>query len=189
MTPNRKECPRPVRYASDDRQASNRTGKSMCKRVENDVDAVVSGRHCVPAYLTTDVELHVVSEKLRIAARAPSGSNTQPWKVYVLTDCAKENLTKAIGEAYDELDPAAPGKPEYDYCPSNREPRYLDRRRKTGWQSYELLGIDKTVRIGCENSMPEIFLFSGRQSDSSLRSMCRWHAGAGLSTGCFCKTS
>ena len=33
---------------------------------------------------------------LAVAARAPSGTNTQPWKVYVLTGAAKEALSQRV---------------------------------------------------------------------------------------------
>ena len=58
------------------------------------VDATISSRHSVRAFLPTPVPRAMIEDILRLAARAPSGTNTQPWQVYVLTGAAKEALSR-----------------------------------------------------------------------------------------------
>ena len=48
------------------------------------VDTAILSRFSARAYLPQAVERSVLEEVLQVTARAPSGTNTQPWKVYVL---------------------------------------------------------------------------------------------------------
>ena len=86
----------------------------------------------------------MISHILETAARAPSGTNIQPWKVYVLTGDIKENLCQAACAAFD--DPDAKHEIEVPYYPSKWFEPYLARRRKIGWDLYGLLGIGKGER-------------------------------------------
>ena len=48
------------------------------------VDAAIESRFSARAFLPKAVPREVLEDLLRVAARAPSGTNTQPWNVYVL---------------------------------------------------------------------------------------------------------
>ena len=65
------------------------------------VDAAITSRRSVRAFLPTQVPRATVDDILRVASRAPSGVNTQPWKVYVLTGAAKARLSARILAAHD----------------------------------------------------------------------------------------
>lgn len=108
------------------------------------VDAAITSRRAIRAFLPTPVAKETVVEILRVATRAPSGTNTQPWKVHVLTGAAKEKLSAAIKAAYDDPAERAAHREEYDYYPTEWRSPYIDRRRKIGWDLYGLLGIAKT---------------------------------------------
>jgi nitroreductase len=110
------------------------------------VDAAIASRRSVRAFLPTLVPRQTIEDILAVAARAPSGVNTQPWKVTVLTGHAKDTLSHKILAAHDAN--AAAGSTgadvgEYDYYPTEWAPPYIDRRRKIGWDLYGLLGIAK----------------------------------------------
>jgi nitroreductase len=107
------------------------------------VDAALISRHSVRAYLTKPVPRELVEDILRVAARAPSGTNTQPWKVTVLTGVAKQRLSQRIVAAYDDPAERARHTEEYAYYPTQWQSPYIDRRRKIGWDMYGLLGIGK----------------------------------------------
>jgi len=107
------------------------------------VDAAITSRHSVRAYLPTPVSRDAVEDILRVAARAPSGTNTQPWKVTVLTGAAKQRLSARILAAYDDPEERARHREEYAYYPTEWRSPYIDRRRKIGWDMYGLLGIGK----------------------------------------------
>ena len=84
-----------------------------------------------------------------MASRAPSGTNIQPWRVYVLTGANKASLSAKVLAAHEEnyalqKSGAAPKyKHEYGYYPVEWFEPYLGRRRKLGWDLYALLDIGK----------------------------------------------
>lgn len=108
------------------------------------VDDAITSRHSIRAYLPTPVPRETIEEILRVAARAPSGTNTQPWRVHVLTGAAKQQLSAAIKTAFDDPAERATHSEEYAYYPTQWQSPYIDRRRKVGWDLYGLLGIGKT---------------------------------------------
>jgi nitroreductase len=112
------------------------------------VDAALTTRRSVRAFLPTRVDRSTIESILSVASRAPSGTNTQPWRVYVLTGEAKTSLSNKIVAAYDDPAQRANHAEEYAYYPTRWISPYLDRRRKVGWDLYGLLGIDKSDKAG-----------------------------------------
>ena len=108
------------------------------------VDAAITTRRSLRAFLPTPVPRETIEEILAVASRAPSGTNTQPWKVYVLTGHAKAALSAKIMAAHDDPALRAQHVDEYDYYPTEWRSPFIDRRRKVGWDLYGLLGIAKT---------------------------------------------
>ena len=60
------------------------------------VDAAITSRRSIRAFLDQPVAREDIEKILEVASRAPSGTNTQPWKVYVLTGQARTALSSAI---------------------------------------------------------------------------------------------
>ena len=107
------------------------------------VDAAIASRRAVRAFLPIPVARETVEAILRVASRAPSGSNIQPWQVHVLTGAAREAMTREILAAYDDPAQLAQHAEEYDYYPKAWFSPYVERRRKLGWDLYALAGIAK----------------------------------------------
>ena len=107
------------------------------------VDEAITSRRSVRRFLPRPVPRECIEQILRVAARAPSGSNTQPWQVHVLTGAARERLCRRLIEAYDDPQAAASHIEEYAYYPRQWQSPYQERRRKVGWDLYGLLGIPK----------------------------------------------
>ncbi|HSQ73400.1 MAG TPA: nitroreductase family protein, partial [Rubrivivax sp.] len=107
------------------------------------VDAAITSRRSTRAYLPTPVPRATIEAILAVASRAPSGTNTQPWQVHVLTGAAKLALSRDLVAAYDDPAERARHTEEYAYYPTEWVPPYIDRRRKVGWDLYSLLGIGK----------------------------------------------
>ncbi len=61
----------------------------MSNDTQRIVDDVIQSRRSVRAFLPTPVPQEALKDLLQVAARAPSGTNVQPWKVYVLTGAAR----------------------------------------------------------------------------------------------------
>ena len=108
------------------------------------VDTAIRTRRSLRAFLPTEVPRATIEAILEVASRAPSGTNTQPWKVYVLTGAAKTELSRKISAAYDDPAERATHSEEYAYYPTEWQSPFIDRRRKVGWDLYSLLGIAKT---------------------------------------------
>ena len=66
------------------------------------VDEAITSRHSMRAYLPTPVSREDITRMLEVAARAPSGSNTQPWKAYILMGEMKERLSTEILAVYHD---------------------------------------------------------------------------------------
>ena len=108
------------------------------------VDTAITTRRSLRAFLPTPVPRETIEEILEVAARAPSGTNTQPWKVYVLTGEAKRALSERLVAAYDDPVEREKHTEEYAYYPTEWRSPFIERRRKVGWDLYGLLGIEKT---------------------------------------------
>ncbi len=113
----------------------------------NAVDAAIHSRMSVRAFLPKAVPRETLEQLLAIASRAPSGTNTQPWKVYVLQGGSRDSLVGKVCAAHDAIranpELATQYKEEYDYYPEKWVSPYIDRRRENGWGLYGLLGIGK----------------------------------------------
>jgi nitroreductase len=112
------------------------------------VDAAIESRFSCRAFLRDKpVPRALIEEILALARRAPSGTNCQPWKVYVLQGTARDALVDKVCAAHDAIyaDPALAAEyvEEYDYYPEKWVSPYIDRRRENGWGLYGLLGIAK----------------------------------------------
>lgn len=107
------------------------------------VEAALQTRHSMRAFLPTPVPRDTLERILQVAARAPSGTNTQPWQVHVLAGAARERLVQRLQAAYNDPEELARHAEEYAYYPSEWVSPYIDRRRKVGWDLYGLLGITK----------------------------------------------
>ena len=111
------------------------------------VEHAITSRMSVRACSNQEVPKETISQLLELASRAPSGTNTQPWKVYVLQGASRDELVTKICAAHDALraDPALVSvyQEAYDYYPEKWVSPYIDRRRENGWSLYGLLGIGK----------------------------------------------
>ena len=113
----------------------------------NSVDDAITSRKSVRAFTAQPVPRDTLTALLEVASRAPSGTNTQPWKVYVLQGQSRNSLVARVCEAHDSIraNPALAQeyREEYDYYPEKWVSPYIDRRRENGWSLYGLLGIGK----------------------------------------------
>jgi nitroreductase len=111
------------------------------------VDDVIRGRNSVRAFTSQPVPREMITDILEVASRAPSGTNTQPWKVYVLQGASRDELVRKVCAAHDAIaaDPslASQYQDSYDYYPTKWFEPYLARRRDNGWGLYGVLGIGR----------------------------------------------
>ncbi len=123
----------------------------------NAVDEAITSRRSVRAFLPTPVPKELVEHILQVAARAPSGTNTQPWKVRALSGEAKDKLCDAAHYAHTHEPEKY--KYSYQYYPSELPEPYISRRRKVGWDLYGLPGIKKGDREKTKKQHARNYLF------------------------------
>jgi hypothetical protein len=143
------------------------------------VDAAITSRRSIRAFLPAPVAREDIEAILAVAARAPSGTNTQPWRVYVLTGQSKEQLSEAILAAYLDPQQAAQHTEEYSYYPREWKSPFIDRRRKVGWDLYALLGLTRDDKPGMAAQHGRNYRFF----DAPVR------RARGSTMACSCKTS
>ena len=125
------------------------------------VDAAITSRRSIRAFLPTPVAREDIEKILQVAARAPSGTNTQPWKVYVLTGDVKQRLSAQILAAHADPAVAQQHTEEYAYYPRQWVSPFIDRRRKVGWDLYALLGLTREDKAGMNAQHGRNYQFFG----------------------------
>jgi nitroreductase len=112
-----------------------------------EVDSAITSRMSVRAFTQQPVSRSDLEDILEVASRAASGTNTQPWHVYVLQGKSRDTLVEKVCAAHDAIrakpELAANYVEEYDYYPTQWISPFIDRRRENGWSLYGLLGIGK----------------------------------------------
>lgn len=105
------------------------------------VEQAILRRRAVRAFLPDPVDPALLRRLIELAARAPSGTNMQPWKLRVIGPRSRARLETALIAALEAGE--RPGMEEYRYYPERFREPYLSRRRKVGWDLYGLLGVAK----------------------------------------------
>lgn len=105
-----------------------------------DILEAIRTRHSVRAFLDKPVPRATVEAVLDAARWAPSGVNTQPWEVAVVTGETKRRIAEAIIAARTAK---VPENPDYSYYPDRWDEPYKSRRKACGLALYQALGIGR----------------------------------------------
>ena len=124
-----------------------------------DVIEAILARRSVRAFLPTPVAKETIAEILDLSARAPSGTNMQPWNVYVVRGEKKEALTRETLHCRDTENERH--VPEHKYYPDDWPEPYLSRRKKIGVDLYGVLGLTKENKAGMRAQQGRNYEFFG----------------------------
>ena len=116
---------------------------------------VVKRRTSIRAFTEQPVDNAQIHELLALAARAPSGGNVQPWRIYVINDDAMTRF-KAYAQAHPQPEPA-----EYAIYPENLKEPHRSARFEVGEMMYQLLNIPREDRKARLARLGENFQFFG----------------------------
>lgn len=132
-----------ARYASEDRIGV--------------LEELLGERYSVRAFLDKPVPRDVIERLLTAAQRTASWCNSQPWQVVIASGEAKERFRKLIyAEASSGLGD------DYDFTPPREYTGvYLDRRRESGFQLYNTLGIARGDKAAYAKQALENYNFFG----------------------------
>ncbi len=121
------------------------------------ISKIVRERSSKRNFLSDDVSIDILKDIIKDASRAPSGTNTQPWKVTCVTGETKKKLTNAVLEAAETGDATL----EYEYMPPKLKEPYMSRKRAVGYALYELYGIERDDYPARKAAMLRNFEFFG----------------------------
>lgn len=105
-----------------------------------EVTEAIRNRKSTRAFLDKPVPDEVITTVLECARWAPSGVNSQPWQVAVVTGETKRQLGNAL--AKQRADGETP-RQDYNYYPTQIEEPYISRKRACGHALYSALGIKR----------------------------------------------
>jgi nitroreductase len=105
------------------------------------IDQVVRARRSIRRFTNRPVSKQLLIEILDIAGSAPSNSNMQPWRVYLVGGAAKDKLAQALSEAHQKS--LADYQPERPMYAANLPAPYSDRLQLFGREFYGAFGIDR----------------------------------------------
>jgi nitroreductase len=104
-----------------------------------DVYEAVRSRRAVRGFTDQEVPTEVLERVLSAAAWSPSGSNIQPWHIYVVTGIPLAKLKKLATERVVAGDPW--DEREFEMYPAALDSPYSERRSAFGRERYSSLGI------------------------------------------------
>jgi nitroreductase len=121
------------------------------------LEELLGERFSCRAFRPEMVPRAIIERILKTAQRTASWCNSQPWQVVIASGDAKEKFRKEIHAA------ASSGGPDDGDFPFPREYRgvYLERRRESGFQLYNTLGIPRGDRAAYAKQSLENFNFFG----------------------------
>ncbi|MDG2113000.1 MAG: nitroreductase [Actinomycetota bacterium] len=107
------------------------------------VTEAVERRASIRGFTADPVGDETLRELLELSARAPSGGNVQPWRVYVVNGEAMSRFREFMADK-------KPGASEYPVYPPGLHEPYRTNRFQLGEAMYEKMGIpreDKPARL------------------------------------------
>ena len=131
----------------------------MPAEIASSVDDAITSRQSVRVFLDEPVGQEQVHHLLDVARYAPSGTNTQPWKVYVIAGTTKTALSDEILAHY--WSNGESNNRDYDYYPTDWFEPYLARRRACGWGMYGSLGITRGMKDEMNAQRAQNYTFFG----------------------------
>ena len=105
-----------------------------------DVKKALSERKSTRAFVDKEVPIEVVNAIIEQAKTAPSGVNTQPWQIAVVTGNSKTKLCDKLEEAFRA---GKKGAMDYSYYPNEWVDEYKERRKACGLLMYSTLEITR----------------------------------------------
>jgi nitroreductase len=123
------------------------TGPSPAHALDGSADSEVlerllMTRHSCRAFLPDPVPQPLIRHILTLAQRTPSWCNSQPWELTIASGAAIQRLRTALLAHAESIAGGGPeaGEPDFPF-PTAYENQYLARRRESGFQLYDAVGV------------------------------------------------
>jgi len=120
------------------------------------VERLLGARYSCRAFRPEPVPRETIARILATAQKTASWCNSQPWQVAVFSGAATQRFAEALYAA------ASGGGHASDFpFPREYRGKYLERRRESGFQLYNALGIARGDKAAYQKQMLENFRFFG----------------------------
>jgi nitroreductase len=124
-----------------------------------EVSTAVATRRSVRAFSDRPVPVGIVREILESSARAPSGGNFQPWRVYALLGRARDELILRVKSKLSDLPRGEP--PEYNIHPPDLCEPYKSRYQHAAGRVYRAAGISRDDVVARQGHLARNWEFYG----------------------------
>ena len=119
-----------------------------------DVTTAVEKRKSIRGFIPRSVDDAQLSELLQKAARAPSGGNVQPWRIYVVNGERMDDFKNHLADF-------SLSESEYPIYPPKLQEPYRTNRFELGEEMYALLGISREDKVARLANMSKNYDFFG----------------------------
>lgn len=120
-------------------------------------ESLLNARYSCRAYKPDPVPRAVIERIARAAQRTASWCNSQPWHATIMSGAETERFRKAM---YESAASGAEAAPDFPW-PREYVGVYQARRRESGYQLYDALGIAKGDRAAAARQALENYNFFG----------------------------
>ncbi len=134
----------------------NGRGMSATSQIEI-VEQLLTARYSCRAFKSQSVAREVIERVLAAAQKTASWCNSQPWQITILSGDATRTFAEVMYKTASEFAPVTPDFP----FPREYRGVYLERRRESGFQLYNALGIARGDKAAYQKQMLENFHFFG----------------------------
>lgn len=121
------------------------------------LEKLLAERFSCRAYTEEQVPQETIEKIIRLSQRTPSWCNSQPWQVIVTRGEGTETFRKLM---FDAVGNGAPASPDFPF-PREYRGVYQERRRESGFQLYNALGIERGDKDAYNRQTRENFRFFG----------------------------
>jgi nitroreductase len=121
------------------------------------LEELLRERYSCRAFLPEPVPRPTIERILTAAQRTASWCNSQPWQIVIASGAARERFRAAI---YAAASSGAPDDGDFSF-PREYRGVYLERRRESGFQLYNTLGIARGDKAAYARQALENFNFFG----------------------------
>ena len=137
--------------------AAKQSGRYSADQRIGVLEELLGERYSVRAFLPQEVPRRIIEHVLSVAQRTASWCNSQPWQVVIASGAAKERFRQSI---YAEASSGAAEDSDFSF-PREYLGVYLERRRESGFQLYNTLGIPRGDRAAYARQALENYNFFG----------------------------
>ncbi len=149
------------------------------------VSETIQAQRTIRAYKDEPVPEDVIREVLELARLAPSNSNTQPWRIDIVSGAARARLQAAI---FEEINSGVKPYPAFPPGGTSLQGRYKERQRECAFKYFGAVGIDRDDKRARRDLSMKNWEFFGAPHVAFLSYPETMHRANAIDIGIFLQT-